>query len=121
MKQAGFNLIELCICMSIAIILSGSFYYHYQNNKHELERKQAELYLQDIALSLHEHEDSKKGFAGLNLQQLGFQEEKDEYNYTLNSTANHFTLSAHPNFKDNCGTLSLNDTGSRTSSSRPCS
>jgi Tfp pilus assembly protein PilE len=120
MKQAGFNLIELCICMSIAIILSGGFYYHYQNNKHEVERKQAELYLQDIALTLHEHEDNQKGFDGLSLEQLGFSKEKDEYSYTVNTTSHHFTISARPNFKDSCGTLTLTDKGTRTSSNDLC-
>ena len=120
MKQAGFNLIELCICMSITIILSGGFYYHYQNNKHTIERKQAVLYLQDIALTLHEHEDSQKGFEGLSLPQLGFPDEKDEYSYTLNTTSSHFTLSAQPNFKDTCGTLSLNDIGIRSSDNESC-
>ena len=120
MKQAGFNLIELCICMSIAIILSGGFYYHYQNNKHELERRQAELYLQDIALTLHEQEDSQKGFEGLSLQQLGFLEDKDGYSYRLNTSSTQFTISAQPNFKDTCGTLSLNDRGIRTSDNASC-
>lgn len=120
MKQAGFNLIELCLCMSIAIILSGGIYYHYQNNKHELERKQAELSLQDIALNLHEHEDSQTGFAGLTLEQLGFKDNQNEYNYHLDTNGNHFTISAQPDFKDPCGSLSLNDKGEHSSNSESC-
>ena len=115
MKQQGFNLIELCVCMSIIIILSGGFYYGYQHHRHEFERKQAELYLQDIALNLQEHQDQKTGYASLNLSKLGFIDNKDDYAYQLNVSSNSFLIQAQPQFQDNCGMLSLNQTGTRSS------
>jgi Tfp pilus assembly protein PilE len=111
MKDAGFNLIELCVCMTIAIILSGSGYYAYQTHQHNLAQKQAELYLHDIALSLEEHQDPKNGYANLSLTALGFSANKDDYTYTLTVSAAAFLIQAQPAFKDRCGVLSLDQKG----------
>jgi Tfp pilus assembly protein PilE len=117
-QQAGFNLIELCICMSIIIILSGSCYYGYQQHHHLLERKQAELYLEDIALSLQEHADQNSGYAQLTLERLGFNNTQEDYTYRLTTSTNSFMISAEPSFQDNCGTLALDDKDTQTSTNQ---
>lgn len=114
MKQAnnfGFSLLELCICMTLMIIISGMGYAFYQHEHQEMARKNTELYLQDIALSLHEHEDSKTGYANLNLAQLGFSTQKDDYNYSLNTSNTSFLVTAQPQFEDPCGMLTIDQQG----------
>lgn len=102
------------------IILSGLGFYGYQHHHQAIARKQAELYLQDIALNLHEHQDSKNGYANLNLAQLGFSASKDDYDYQLNVSTTTFIIQAQPKFTDQCGTLSLDQSGQRGSTFEDC-
>lgn len=111
----GFNLTELCLCMSIMIILSSSGYYGYQHHKQTLDQKQAEIYLQDIALQLEEHQDPQAGYQNLSLASLGLSNFKNDYAFSLSTTNNSYIVNANPRFHDNCGSISLDQTGKMTS------
>jgi len=115
MKANGFNLIELAVAMAIIITVSGSCYYGYQRYQHTLERKQAALTLQDIALSLEQHKRRDSGYRNLSLEGLGFATTKNQYHYRLSTTKHTYLIQADPAFTDLCGSLSLNEQGVRTS------
>ena len=110
-QQSGFNLIELSICMIIMIILSTQFYYGYQYHRHHLERKQAELCLEDMVLHVEELKDPQAGYANLLLENLSCVCPKNNYTYNLISDTTHFLITATPLFEDPCGILSINEAG----------
>lgn len=111
MNQAGFNLIELCVVMSITIILSGSGIFAYQQHQHDIDQKGAIIDLHDIALTLEEHQDLKTGYQNLSLDNLDLKKIDNNYEFSLSTSESSFIISAKPLFTDSCGTLSLNQLG----------
>lgn len=119
-NDSGFNLIEICICLAIMSIVSSGLYYGYGAQKHSLERKQAELTLQDIALNLEAHHDLENGYSDLKLKPLGFNETQNNYEYSLRTTQETFMIEARPTFHDTCGILALNQLNKQYANDPSC-
>jgi type IV pilus assembly protein PilE len=121
----GFTLIELMICLTIMMILISISYPIYSDHLTRIKRSHAELALQQMAIRLQEFYSTAETYEGVTPNILHLDQLITDHSYQLvinEAHENNFLISAEPLGSqlqsDRCGTLSLDDEGTRSISGK---
>lgn len=136
-KKGGFTLIELMIVVAIIGILAAVAYPTYTNSVRDARRADAKSALLQLAQSLEKFYSINYTYAGTGAggnngsplstvfahTKTPFEGSATFYNLTLVVTATSYTVTATPagaQVGDKCGTLTLNQAGSKTPTTNNC-
>lgn len=125
-KNGGFTLIELMVVVAIIAILASLAYYNYSRYAFRSRRVEGKNLLISIAAAEQRYYTNFNNYtstiAGSSTTSLGFKNANSEHSYysaiaTPSSGGQSYTLTATPagpQANDQCGNLTLTDTGVKT-------
>ncbi|MDB6142330.1 MAG: pilE [Pseudomonas sp.] len=125
-KQCGFTLIELMITVAIVGILAAIAYPSYTSHVQHGNRAEGIAMLSDGAARMERYYAQNNTYAAANPAALGFanpavsQNGKYLFSFVGTPAATTYTLQVVPQggqANDSCGTLTIDQTGTRTSTS----
>jgi type IV pilus assembly protein PilE len=124
-KSGGFTLIELMIVVAVIGILAGIALPSYQDYVRRSARTQAQSCMTQIAHTLERRRATNLSYAG-NAPQLGCRTEgglDNRYTFNIASDSTTYTVTATPKAsqaKDKCGTMTINQIGTKTPNTAGC-
>lgn len=120
-KHKGFTLIELVIVVAIVAILAAIALPSYQEHVRKERRAQAKADMMELTQTLERKFTVDRSFAGFTLPSSQSPSEGTaQYGLNIVSDATTYTLTATPQgdqVHDRCGTLTVNQLGTKTHSS----
>jgi len=127
MKIKGFTLVELMVVVAVIALLAAIAYPTYQGQIQNTRRTSAEGCLVELAQYMERYYTTKMTYASATLPTTSgcASELADYYTFSFDGTPNatSFTLQATPKgtqASDSCGTLKINNLGTKTPSTAGC-
>lgn len=117
-NHTGFSLLELLLVISLIGILTGILAPSYKTFLQRTRREQAQLEMVNVSSALENYKNKHKTYQGMQLR-----EKKFSYLLKVLSSQNSYTISATPlkqQANDYCGSLTLNELGSKTAKGKNC-